>query len=63
MVDTAMEIKKARKEWDTLLWQKAILQVLKRQGYDPEYVKKLEKSFASSREHFLNKYGHLMEWI
>lgn len=63
MLDTATEIKKARKEYNTLIWQKAILQALKRQGYDPEFVKKLENSFSSSRKHFINKYGHLVEWL
>ena len=59
----ADEIKKARKEWDTLIWKQAILQALKRQGFNPEFVQKLESSFKSSRESFFKKYGKYVEWL
>ena len=60
---TADEIRKARKEWDELIWKKAILQALKRQGFNPEFVQKLESSFKSSRESFIRKYGKYTEWL
>ncbi len=59
----ADEIRKARKEWDTLIWKKAIIQALKRQGFDPAFVKKLEESFKSSRETFIRKFGKYVEWV
>ena len=60
---TADEIRKARKEWDSLIWKKAILQALKRQGFDPDFVKKLEASYKSSRESFIQKFGKYVEWV
>ena len=61
--NAADEIRKARKEWDVLIWKKGILQALKRQGYDPEFVKRLEKSFNSSQNSFYKRYGKYMEWL
>lgn len=63
MMDDATEIRKARKEWDTLIWKKAILQALKRQGYDPSFIQKLEESFKSARKQFIQKYGKYVEWV
>lgn len=64
MADNAAdEIRKARKEWDSLIWKKAILQALKRQGFDPDFVKKLEESYQSSRKQFIQKFGKYVEWV
>lgn len=62
-MDTATEIRKAKAEWDSLIWKKAILQALKRQGYDPSFVQKLEESYKSTRTAFIKRFGKYVEWI
>lgn len=63
IMDNATEIKKARKEWNDLMWKRGILQALKRQGYDPAFVKNLEENFKLTRKRFIQKYGKYVEWL